>query len=383
MIRRATWESWIEKAWAERSILWLAGVRRSGKTTLCQALPDIEYFDCERPRVRQMLADPESFLEEHQGRRIVLDEVHRLPAPSELLKIAADHFPGTRILATGSSTLGASSRFRDTLAGRKRTLRLTPMIHADLAPFGRTDLRHRLLRGGLPPFYLAPEFPHADYQDWFDGYWAKDLQELFRLERRAGFQKLLELLLIQSGGMFEAASMASPCGISRPTVSAMVVQVLRPFHSSASREVVQAPKVYGFDTGFVCHARGWDRLRDEDLGPLWEHMVLNELVAHLQGRPLHYWRDKARHELDFVLARDPAAPTAIEVKWKAEAFDPRNLLIFRKTYPEGRNFLVAADVEAPYSRTYGPHKVRVVGLGQAGAIAAQTDSGHVEPDEAT
>jgi hypothetical protein len=37
----------------------------------------------------------------------------------QLLKIAANHYPGIRIVATGSSTLGGSSRFHYTLAGRK------------------------------------------------------------------------------------------------------------------------------------------------------------------------------------------------------------------------------------------------------------------------
>ena len=142
----------------------------------------------------------------------------------------------------------------------------------------------------------------------------------------------------------------------------MVVRVLRPFHSARAREVVQAPKVYGFDTGFVCLHRGWDRLREEDLGPLWEHLVLNELLAQRQGGAIHYWRDKDRHELDFVLARNPSAPVAIEVKWQAEAFDPRNLRIFRNAYPEGGNFLVAQNVDRPYTRRNGELPVRVLGL---------------------
>lgn len=37
----------------------------------------------------------------NQGALVVLDEVHRLPNPSEVLKIAADHFPTTRVLAAG------------------------------------------------------------------------------------------------------------------------------------------------------------------------------------------------------------------------------------------------------------------------------------------
>lgn len=97
---------------------------------------------------------------------------------------------------------------------------------------------------------------------------------------------------------------------------------------------------------------------------MWEHLVLNEFIAHLQGRPIHYWRDKDRHELDFVLARDPSAPVAVEVKWKAASFDPVNLVAFRKTYPEGRNFLVAQDVERPYTRRFGNLSVRFLGLGQ-------------------
>jgi hypothetical protein len=55
-------------------------------------------------------------------RPIVLDEVHQLPNPSELPKIAADHFSATQMLATGCPTLGAGISFRDTLAGRKTEL---------------------------------------------------------------------------------------------------------------------------------------------------------------------------------------------------------------------------------------------------------------------
>src|SRR6476469_211746 len=122
MVQRSFWVDAIEAAWQRRSVLWLAGVRRAGKTVLCRSLDDVEYYDCELPRARRALEDPESFLRETRGRRIVLDEVHRLGNPSELLKIAADPFPETRIIATGSSTLDASAKFRDTLTGRRETV---------------------------------------------------------------------------------------------------------------------------------------------------------------------------------------------------------------------------------------------------------------------
>jgi len=102
-----------------------------GKTVLCQSLEDVQYFDCELPSVRREMEDPELFLKAHDGMLLALDEIHRLEDPALLLKIAADHFPRIRVIATGSSTLGASSKFRDTLAGRKSELYLTPLCEAD------------------------------------------------------------------------------------------------------------------------------------------------------------------------------------------------------------------------------------------------------------
>jgi hypothetical protein len=98
-------------------------------------------------------------------------------------------------------------------------------------------------------------------------------------------------------------------------------------------------------------------------------------------RPLHHWRDKEKHEVDFVWARNPAAPVAIEAKWSANAFDPANLRIFRRLYSEGATDLIAHDVDRPFSRRFGDLSVRFLGLAQIREILAQQapESG---PDEA-
>ena len=370
MVDRKFWRNRIETSWKHRSVVWLSGVRRVGKTCLCQTLPNIEYFDCELPRVRRLMEDPQAFLDSVGPGRIVLDEVHRLPNPSELLKIAADHYPQIQIVATGSSTLGASAKFRDTLAGRKSELWLTPLIQVDLKDFSREDLHHRLLHGGLPPFFLEAELPEPDFQEWIDAYWAKDIQELFRLERRYSFQRFTELLMTQSGGVFEASRFARPCEVSRTTISnylsvleaTFVVHVIRPFSSHRATEIVAAPKVYGFDTGFVCYYRGWSQLRQEDLGSLWEHFILNEIMAHTQSRDIRYWRNKRGQEVDFVLTRARGLPIAIECKWAASGFSPRSLLAFRKQYPEGENFVVAHDVDRSFTSNYNGIQVKFVNL---------------------
>jgi len=217
---------------------------------------------------------------------------------------------------------------------------------------------------------MARRLPERDFQEWMDAYWAKDIQELFRLERRSSFQRFAELIMARSGGIFEATKFSAPCEVSRTTIanylkvleSTFVVQVVRPFSRHRPTEIVSAPKVYAFDTGFVCYYRGWEKLRPEDLGVLWEHFVLNEVQASSQERSMRYWRDKRGHEVDFVQVRRGGAPVAIECKWSAGDFDPGNLQAFRRGYPNGDNFVVAHDVDRSFTRTSGEITVRFTGL---------------------
>ncbi len=356
------------------------GVRRAGKTVLAQTFPDVDYFDCESPRTRSLFADPEDFLGRRAGRTVAIDEIHRLANPAELLKIAADHYPNVRVLATGSSTLAASSRFRDTLAGRKTELWLTPMTVADVVATGDYDIRRRMLHGGLPEFYLAPAPVDRDYQEWIDAYWARDIQELFRLERRHAFRQLLELLFVHSGGIFEATRYARPCEVSRPTITnylaaleaTFVVHVIRPYSGSSRGEIVSAPRVYAFDTGFVCHQRGWSELRSDDLGPLWEHLVLNELHAHVGRDPVRYWRTKHGAEVDFVIAGRNSPPVCVECQWSSEELDIGGIRAFRARYPGGRNLVVANDI-APgrgFTRNVYDVPVSFLALGDVGDVVS-------------
>jgi hypothetical protein len=53
---------------------------------------------------------------------------------------------------------------------------------------------------------------------------------------------------------------------------------------------------------------------------------------------------------------------ALECKWKANAFDPANLLIFRNRYPQGLNFVITSDTPTPYQRKFKDVTVEFVGL---------------------
>jgi predicted AAA+ superfamily ATPase len=244
------------------------------------------------------------------------------------------------------------------------------MVEADRASAGGS-LQDRLARGGLPELYLRGG-SERDVQEWLDSFWARDIQELFRLERRASFARFVELVLARSGGVFEATAFAGPAEVSRTTIgnylSALeitkVAHVVRPFSTRRSTELVHAPKVYGFDTGFVRILRGWGELREDDLGLLWEHYVLNEIHGSASSVEVRYWRTASRHEVDFVLLRRGAAPIALECKWRADGReDLAGLKAFRRAYPDGETLVVASNIERPFERELLPGvRVRYVGL---------------------
>ncbi len=348
--------------------MWLAGVRRAGKTTLAGSLDEgrVLYLNCDLPSVEDMVRDPQVFFRGCGKPVVVFDEIHQLRDPARVLKIGADGFPDLKILATGSSTLAAGKKFSDTLTGRKRLVHLTPVLWEELAAFG-VGLPQRLFHGGLPSALLADAKKPAFYREWMDSFYARDIQRLFGFRDMNRFNALLEFMLRQSGGQFEVTKTASALGITRPTVESHLraleithaVTVVRPFHGGGQNEIVKQPKVYAFDTGFVSFARGWDPLRPDDCGALWEHLVLEHVQAHFPDTPAQYWRDKAGREVDFILARSRDQVDAIECKWDPGAFDSQALKQFRSHYPQGRNFLVTPSGTPGHTRRYGDLEVRI------------------------
>ena len=348
MIDRSDWLRRIRAAWERRPIVWLSGVRRVGKTTLAKMFADATYLNCDLPSAQRAVADPELFFAGlPDDATVVLDEVHGLPEPSQLLKIAADEHPGLRVLATGSSTLAATRKFRDSLTGRKIAVHLCPVPWEECGAFGIRDLHRRLLHGGLPEPLLAEHKDPTFFSEWIDSFYARDVLELFGIRNRQGFLTLLRLLLRQSGGQVDYSRLASLAELSRATVKAHVeamriahaVHLVRPFHGGGKQEIVSRPKCYAFDTGFVTHERGWESIRDDDRGLLWEHLVLDALRLRFAEDDVLYWQDKSRREVDFVIRRAGGRVDAVECKINPDKLNPAPMEAFRKRHPLGDNYI--------------------------------------------
>ncbi|MEK7720095.1 MAG: ATP-binding protein [Bacteroidota bacterium] len=356
MVNRPFWLKQLKNAWEKRSLVWLSGVRRSGKTTLCKMIPGAVYLNCDLPSVGRQLENPEYFFNNLPvGATVIFDEIHRIHNPSMVLKIGTDEFPHLKILATGSSTLAATKKFRDSLTGRKTQLFLPPILWNEcLSDFGISDFDKRLLNGGLPEFLLSETKKGELFSEWIDSYYARDILELFNVRNRIGFLKLMNLLFMQSGGILEITSLAKESGLSRPTVMAHIeamsvahaLFLIQPFFGGGKKEIVKRPKAYAFDTGFITHVKGWNEIRETDRGLLWEHLVLDML--RMAYDTVYYWVDKEKNEIDFIVKGQEGELHTIECKINPDKYSSRAVQKFRIYYPKGRNFCFSPHIKIPY-----------------------------------
>jgi predicted AAA+ superfamily ATPase len=144
---------------------------------------------------------------------------------------------------------------------------------------------------------------------------------------------------------------------------AHAIYLLPPFHGGGKREITRRPKCYAFDTGFVTFVKGWETIREDDRGILWEHLVLDELRVSVEekGGDLYYWQDKSQREIDFVIKRSGNQVDTVECKINPDSFAPQALKAFRELYPKGKNYLISPVIVEPYSARYDSHLVEFIG----------------------
>jgi predicted AAA+ superfamily ATPase len=248
------------------------------------------------------------------------------------------------------------------LTGRKAAIHLCPVLWSECATtFGVHDLDRRLLHGGLPESLLAERKNPRAFNEWIDSFYARDIQELFVVRNRRGFLSLFRLLLRQSAGQLDYSQLANLAELSRPTVKthleamqvAHSMHLLPPFHGGGRREIVSRPKCYAFDNGFVTFEKGWDRIREEDRGLLWEHLVLDALRFRFPDRELFYWQDKSRREIDFVIRRGAGALDTVECKINPDRLNATSTNAFRALYPKGSNYVISPVARRAYRMRRG------------------------------
>lgn len=304
-----------------RKMVFVAGPRQVGKTTLALSLPRARagYLNWDVAEQRERILRREL----PPGRLWIFDEIHKHRPWRNYLKGLYDgRRRGQRILVTGSARLDLYRRGGDSLQGRYHLLRLHPFSLAELGQAGAETLHALLTLGGFPEPLLAGSEEQA--RRWSREYRSRLVREELSSVEHARDLGTLELMLIdlprRVGSPLSLNALREDLQVSHKTVANWIAMCERlfalfrvpPFGAPRIRALTKAQKHYHLDWTLV-----------PDLPHRFENLVAAHLlkwVHHQQdtrGRDLElrYFRDIDGREVDFVVLEGPAPRLLIECKW--------------------------------------------------------------------
>lgn len=309
-----------------RKMVFVAGPRQVGKTTLARALDrGAGYLNWDVAEDRRRILESELPV----SKLWVFDEIHKYRRWRNYLKGLYDGRPrGQRILVTGSARLDLYRFGGDSLQGRYHMLRLHPFSVAELRIDDARGWMQLLALGGFPePFLSGSE---VEARRWSREYRTRLIREdVASLER---IQDLghLELMMLRLpdlvGSPLSINALREDLQVSHKAVSTWLAALerlyaifrLAPFGAPRIRAVRKEQKHYQLD---------WSLVAAE--GARFENLVACHLlkwVHHEQdtaGRDLdlRYFRDIDRREVDFVVTERGRPVRLVECKWSDTDLD--------------------------------------------------------------
>jgi predicted AAA+ superfamily ATPase len=289
---------------------------------------------------------------------LAVDEAQNVPAIGSTLKLLHDHFPGLRVIATGSSSFDLAARTGEPLTGRQRTFRLFPIAYSELAPTPLTSatiLENAMLHGGYPEVLgmAEPGDRVRHLRQLVADALLKDVFAHVDVNR----QKLLDilrLLALQIGAEVSLSELARTVQVDSKTVAryldlleaTFVVVRLRGFSRNLRKEVGKSQKVYFLDLGIRNAILNTFQPLDArtDVGALWENLLIVERMKRNAYADLdathHFWRTYDRQEIDLV-EETSAGLAAFELKWgRSRQSLPR---LFLTSYPEAKTAVISKE----------------------------------------
>jgi hypothetical protein len=364
----------LAEAMQDSPVVLIHGPRQSGKSTLAMAYGasrgyrSLTFDDAGILSLAR--SDPTGFVADLPD-RVILDEVQRVPELFLSLKMAVDRdrTPG-RFLLTGSSNVLLLPTLSDSLAGRMAIVRLHPLAQCELAqsrptflerlltgrfpmePANRqgAKLAERIVQGGFPALLSLPTAARRArwHRDYVETLVQRDVRSMARIASLDALPRLLELVAGQTARTLNVSDLASPFGLSRPTIRDYVtllerlflVEELPAWHTNRINRLVKGPKLHIADTGIGCALLGLsaDALwADRDaLGQMLETFVYQELRRQASGLDERFTFSHFRHrdgaEVDIVLEHGAGHVSGVEVKASStvRASDFKGLKVLRE-----------------------------------------------------
>jgi len=342
----------------KRKMVFVAGPRQVGKTTVALSLPGAArgYLNWDISGHRERILRNEL----PTGKLWIFDELHKYRRWRNYLKGIYDgRPPGQKIVVTGSGRLDLYRFGGDSLQGRYHLLHLHPFSVAEQRIRDRDGFDQLLRLGGFPEPFLGGNEVQA--RRWSREYRTRLIREdVVSLER---IQDLghLELLMLRLpdlvGSPLSINALREDLQISHKALSSWIQALerlyavfrLAPFGAPRIRAVKKEQKHYHFDWSLVSE----DAARFENLVAShllkWVHFEQDT-----QGRDLElrYFRDIDGREVDFVVTERTKPVLLVECKWADAAID-KSLHYLRAKFPDAAAWQVSAIGTKDYQSSAG------------------------------
>lgn len=337
----------------KRKMVFVAGPRQVGKTTLARSLPgaDAGYLNWDvaehRERIlrRELPAAP----------LWIFDEIHKYRQWRNYLKGLYDNRGAKQqILVTGSGRLDLYRFGGDSLQGRYHLLRLHPFSATELRIKSEKHLLDLLKLGGFPEPWLAGSETEA--RRWSREYRTRLIREDVTTLERIQDLGQLELMIMRLpelvGSPLSINALREDLQISHKTAAAWLEALerlyaifrLAPFGAPRIRAVKKEQKHYHFDWTLVpenparfenlvaCHLLKWVHYQQDTEGLDME---------------LRYFRDTDGREVDFVITERRQPKLMVECKWGDAEID-KGLRYLKAKFPKVEAWQISAAGQKDY-----------------------------------
>lgn len=364
-------------------ILAVVGPRQAGKTSLIShvfaGLQHAVSISFEDRRILSLFENNiDDFITAYvKGNRYVfIDEFQYARHGGKGLKYIYDT-QKTKIVISGSSAIDLTVRAVKYLVGRVLVFSLYPFdFHEYLSAVDepacklfcayqkKTDLLHAnipgipkdahalfsrhysqyILFGGYPRVVLEQDSDAKKelLRNIYNTYFLREVRDILGLIDDYKLSMLLNGLALQIGNLIEYQELSRMTGYSFAAVKkymnffekTYICNLVRPFYTNKRTEIVKNPKVYFFDTGLRNSIVNDFRTLDHrpDAGALLENGIAMQAIK--KNYPVRYWRDKKKHEVDFVFSLGEGNTIAIESKLRARRQDVKELIYIQRMYPQ-------------------------------------------------
>lgn len=360
----------------DRQMVFLAGPRQVGKTTISESIANLTddwcYFNWDIKEHKVAIAEgPQNIGRQLQLERVkkqkpivVFDEIHKYPQWKTFLKGFFDLYKGkVHIVVTGSAKLDVYQTGGDSLMGRYFPYRVHPLsvgerlrtslTTTEIAPPKELDKKQfeALWKyGGYPePFLKANDSFCAKWkQTRHKQFFREEVRELTQIHEVGQLELLAELIRHQSGQLLNYQNMANKVDVSVNTIRRWISSLerlyycflIRPWTKNVTRSLLKEPKLFLWDWSDV-----------EENGARAENFIALHLLkaVHLwtdRGLgtyKLHFIRDKEKREVDFLVTKNQEPWFLVEVKYAANAGISKHLYRFQEQLQAPHAFQVVID----------------------------------------